>query len=142
MPFLLVHITGLHSPSIHPNNNASSKRYETRHLEARATRKSSSSADHSRFRHSHQQTAPTQYLVHQHRRHAHLTVDKQNWLSCSLVDTRRWTTVESTRLGTGAGLWRRRGALGCLGCSLPLFACHGDACSYECGLDMPECYPS
>ena len=95
MPFLLVHITGLHSPSIHPNNNASSKRYETRHLEARATRKSSSSADHSRFRHSHQQTAPTQYLVHQHRRHAHLTVDKQNWLSYSLVDTRRRTAVES-----------------------------------------------
>ena len=95
MPFLLVHNTGLHSPSIHPNNNASSKRYETRHLEARATRKSSSSADHSRFRHSHQQTAPTQYLVHQHRRHAHLTVDKQNWLSYSLVDTRRRTAVES-----------------------------------------------
>ena len=35
------------------------------------------------------------------------------------------------RLETGAGVWRRRGALGCLGCSLPLLACPGkNACSY------------
>ena len=43
----------------------------------------------------------------------------------------------------GAGVWRGRGALGCLGCSLPLLVCPGkNACSYECCLDVPECYPS
>ena len=42
-----------------------------------------------------QQTVPTSYLVRQHRRHTHLTVRKQNWLSYSLVDTRRRTAVDS-----------------------------------------------
>ena len=60
------------------------------------------------------------HLVHQHPRlTSHLTVDKQDWLLYSLVDTRRRTAVESTeRLEAGADFF------------------------YECGLAMTECYPS
>ena len=49
----------------------------------------------------------------------------------ALILNRRHTTTD---------IWVGGQALGCLGCSLPLFTCHHvDACSYECGRNMSEC---
>ena len=56
---------------------------------------------------------------------SHLTVDKQNWVSCSLVDTRRRTTVESAEARNeswrmartrGVGLFRLLSAPICMSC--------------------------
>ena len=81
------------------------------------------------------------YLVYQHRRHtSQLIVGKQN---CSYTHSQTHDDgppSRARRLETGARVWRGRSTLGYLGCSLPLLACPGNnACSYECGLDMPEC---
>ena len=40
------------------------------------------------------------------------------------------------RVGTGAGVWRGRGVLSCLGCSLPLFACHVEKNMYQCFVEV------
>ena len=40
------------------------------------------------------------------------------------------------RVGTGAGVWRGRGVLDCLGCSLRLFACHVEKNRYRCFVEV------
>ena len=102
MLFLLIHIIGLHAASINPNNNASSRRQETRHLEARANRAAQPTMPALDIHINRQYLRSTWSTSTDDIHTSHLTVDKQNWLSYTLVDTRRRTTVESAVARNGS----------------------------------------
>ena len=139
MSFLLIHIVGLYASINNPINNAATTQGIRRH-EPRKNRAA-------------QPTIPT-LDIHINRQYVRSTWSTNTDDTRTLQPTSKtgshthsWThdhgpPSRAQWLGTGAGVWRERGELGCLASYLPPFACHVDACSYECGLDMPECYPS